>query len=456
MTMDSLRRQLSRARRRDLWLTLTPTLLLIALAFSATLYFVKPAPPKHLVLALAPDEGGARYYARRYQELLKKDGITVELRNTEGSAHSVALLTDPAQHVDVAFVQSGLRDADKVKHVVSLGSLSYVPLWVFYRGAPVEDLRGLAGKRIAVGPEDSSTRALALTLLEANGIASGTEGAPTQLVPAERDAAMEALKAGTVDAAFVLAPAESPAVKKLAAVPGIQLLSFARADAYVRRYPYLSKLVLPRGVFDLAKDVPAHDVVLLSPTANLVARDSLHPALAYLLMRAGSEIHGGAGLLDRAGEFPAPLEAGFPLSSEARRYYQAGVPLLQRYLPFWAANLVDRLWVMLVPIIAVVVPLGRAVPALYRWRVRSRVFRWYARLKEIEIQLEENPGRPMLEDMLKRLEETERSVNQIPTPLAYAENLYFFREHVDVVRRRLVRRLAGVVDDSPAETQATG
>ncbi len=241
---------------------------------------------------------------------------------------------------------------------------------------------------------------------------------------------------------FLASPAEAPAIKKLAATPGIGLISFARADAYVRRFPYLSKVVLPRGVFDLAADVPARDVTLLSPTANLLARDTLHPALAYLLLRIATEVHGNAGMLAHAGEFPAPREAGFPLSTVARRYYQAGVPFLQRYLPFWAANLVDRLWVILVPIIAVLVPLGRAVPALYRWRVRSRVFRWYARLKQIELALEENPGPQVLEDMLKRLDETERAVNQIPTPLAYAENLYFFREHVDVVRRRIARRLS--------------
>ena len=472
MTMDSLRARLARARRRDLLLVLAPSALLLAAAFGLALSFIKPAPPRSLVMAIAPDEGGARYYARRYQELLAKDGITVELRTTEGSAHNVALLEDPEGTVDVAFVQSGTvgvtpapggtrrgaaaqpAPAPKPEdsRVVSLGSVAYVPLWVFYRGEPLDDVRGLAGKRIAVGPPDSSTRALALTLLKANAV----DGGATQLVPHERDAAIEQLKAGTVDAVFLLSPAESPAVKRLAAEPGVRLLSFARADAYVRRYPYLSQLVLPRGVFDLARDVPSHDVRLLSPTANLVARDSLHPALAYLLMRAGSEIHGNAGLLDGAGEFPAAREAGFPLSSEAKRYYSAGVPLLQRYLPFWAANLVDRLWVMLVPIIAVLVPLGRMVPALYLWRVRSRVFRWYARLKEIELQLDENPGRQMLEDMLKRLEETERAVNQIPTPLAYQENLYFFREHVDVVRRRLLRRLSGAPEQPEEDVKATG
>jgi TRAP transporter TAXI family solute receptor len=449
---DMLKQQLRRALRRDLWVTVAPAALIICAAFAVTFFFVKPAPPKTLVLAMAPDEGGFRYFARRYQEILKRHGITLELRTTKGSVTSVELLADESQGVDVAFVQSGTVSSEKAGNVVSLGSLSYVPLWVFYRGDPIDDVASLRGKRISVGPEESGTRALALTLLTANR----ADQAPTELLAFEREAAIEQLKQGKLDAVFLVATAEAPAIQKLAAVPGVRLLSFARGEAYVRRYPYLARLVLPRGAFDLAADIPEQDVVLVAPTANLVARDSLHPALAYLLMRAASEVHGRAGLLDRASEFPAPLETGFPLSSEARRYYEAGVPFLQRYLPFWAANLVDRLWVMLVPIIAVVVPLFRAVPALVLWRVRSRIFRWYASLKEIELQLEENPERPMLEDMMRRLEEAERAVNRIPVPLSYQENLYFFREHIDVVRRRLARRLEGTPERKEVGAQVTG
>jgi TRAP-type uncharacterized transport system substrate-binding protein len=451
MVANKLKEQFRRTWRRDLWITLAPAALIIGAAFAVTFYFVKPAPPKALVLAMAPDEGGFRYFARRYQEVLARDGISLVLRPTKGSVINVGLLSDDTAGVDVAFVQSGTVGKAKPDNIVSLGSLSYVPLWVFYRGEPVDDVLGLRGKRIAVGPTESGTRALALSLLEATGAAA----APTELLPFERDEAIAQLKQGQIDAVVLVSPAESPAIKKLAATPGVRLLSFARADAYVRRFPYLSKLVLPRGVFDLQADIPERDVVLLAPTANLVARDSLHPALAYLLMRAASEIHGSSGMLDRAGEFPAALETDFPLSSEARRYYQAGVPLLQRYLPFWAANLVDRLWVMLVPIIAVVVPLGRAVPALYLWRLRSRIFRWYARLKELELQLEENLERATLEDMLKRLEEIERAVNRIPMPVSYAENLYFFREHIDLVRRRIIRRLGGGAESTEVALRAT-
>jgi TRAP transporter TAXI family solute receptor len=449
---DKLKAQLRRTLRRDLWLTLGPALALVGIAFAITFYFIKPAPPKTLVIATPQDEGGFRYFARKYQEILARDGITLEVRPTKGSLTSIELLTDKSAGVDVAFVQSGAVPAEKAAGVVSLGSLSYAPLWVFYRGEPIDDVRGLRGRRISVGPEESGTRSLALTLLAANHV----EKAPTELVALGREESIEQLKQGKLDAVFLVSTAESPVIQKLAAVPGIHLLSFSRAEAYVRRYTYLSRHVLPRGVFDLAADVPQGDVALLAPTANLVAKESLHPALAYLLLRAASEVHGKAGMLDKTGEFPAPLEAGFPLSSEARRYYESGVPLLQRYLPFWAANLVDRLWVMLVPIIAVVVPLFRVVPALFLWRVRSRIFRWYARLKEIELQLDDSPGREMLGDMMRRLDEAEREVNRIPMPLSYSENLYFFREHIEVVRRRIVRRLA----DAPAavahEAQATG
>jgi hypothetical protein len=185
-------------------------------------------------------------------------------------------------------------------------------------------------------------------------------------------------------------------------------------------------------------------VVLISPTANLIVRDTLHPALAYLLMRAATQIHGPAGILNREGEFPAARNTGFPLSQQAVRYYQSGAPFLQRYLPFWAANLVDRLWVMLLPVIAVLFPLVKVVPAAYRWRVQSRIYRWYARLKELELQLDEAADRPRLEEMLERLDSIERSVNRIRTPLAYSSNLYSFRVHIDLVRHRVLGKLGSL------------
>jgi TRAP-type uncharacterized transport system substrate-binding protein len=424
--------------RRDLLIALAPVVLLTVIALAVAFHFVQPAPPKKIVMASGQREGRYGYYAKKYKEFLGRNGVTLEIHPSSGAVQNMALLMDEKSGVDVGFVQGGTGFGANAPDLVSLGSLYYEPLWVFYRGAPLQDLDGLRGKKIAIGAEESGTRALALQLLAMNGAVLP----PTQLLPLGGQEAEDQLTSGKIDAVMLVAPADSGSVPRLTAARGIHLLSFERAEAYTRLFPYLTKLILPRGVFDLATNEPAHDVVLISPTANLIARESLHPALAYLLMRAASEIHGGAGVLDREGEFPAPRDTGFPLSEEGKRYYKSGAPLLQRYLPFWAANLVDRLWVVLVPILAISLPLIRLVPPLYRWRVRSRIYRWYARLKEIELQLDESPGALKLEDMLERLEAIERSVNHIPTPLAYSENLYAFRGHIDLVRQRVVQRLA--------------
>ena len=428
-----LSRKFRRATRRDLLFAVLPALLFIIAAFALAYHFVKPAPPKKIVMASGKREGGYAYFAKRYREILAKNGVVLEVRESNGAVENVELLTAENSDVDVAFVQGGTAFAVNAPHLVSLGSVYYEPLWVYYRGPVISDVGPLQGKKIAIGPFESGTRALALQLLSVNG----TVLPPTTLLPLSGKDAADALQAGTIDAAFFVSPAESPMIEKLASDPNLNLLSFERADAYSRRFPYLTELLLPKGVFDFMANIPKENVKLLSPTANLIAQDTLHPALAYLLMRAATQIHGESGLLHKAGTFPAPLDANFPLSPEATRYYKTGAPFLQRYLPFWAANLVERLWVMLVPAIAIMVPLFRTIPPLYRWRVRSRIYRWYARLKEIELQLDEEPRPVPLTDMLERLDVIERSVNRIPTPLAYSENLYSFRQHIELVRARV-------------------
>ena len=436
-----LPRRFRTGNRRDLLIALTPIFAILVAAIAIGVYFIKPAPPAKLVMASGQREGRYGYYAKQYKEFFARNGVKLEIHPSTGAVQNVALLMDEDSGVDVAFVQGGTGFGANAPDLVSLGSLYYEPLWVFYRGAPITDLDGLRGKKIAIGADESGTRALSLQLLAMNG----TVLPPTQLLPIGGKDAEEQLMSGKIDAVMVVAPADSGSITRLTAAPGIHLLSFERAEAYTRLFPYLNKLILPRGVFDLATNVPAKDVILIAPTANLIARDSLHPALAYLLMRAATEIHRGAGALDREGEFPSPRDTGFPLSEEAQRFYKSGPPLLQRYLPFWAANLVDRLWVVLLPILAISVPLVKLVPPLYRWRVRSRIYRWYARLKEIELQLDDKPDTVKLEEMLERLEKIEGAVNGIPTPLAYSDNLYSFRSHIDLVRQRVVQRLARLV-----------
>lgn len=433
-----IRKTLQRISSRDLWMAATPVAIALGLAIMVAMFFIEPGPPRRIVMSTGAVDDGYHIYGQRYKEILARDGVTVELRTSAGSQENVTRLLDEGADVEVGFFQGGSAFAANAPGLVSLGSIYYEPLWVFYRGAPVHDFGGFKGKRLAIGPEESGTRALALQLLAVNA----TVMPPTVLSPESGQRAMEMLLAGTIDAQFLVAPADSPIVEKLVSAPGIRLLSLDRAEAYARRFPYLTRLTLPRGVFDFIGNVPAADVTLVSPTANLLARDTLHPALAFLLMRAATEIHGNAGLLSKAGEFPAPLNAEFPLSSEAQRYYKAGPPFLQRYLPYWVAVLVDRLWIVLLPALALLVPLTRIIPPIYRWRVRSRIYRWYARLKEVELALDEEQGEEKLEELLERLDKVEQSVNRINTPLAYSDNLYLFKQNVDLVRARVRWRLA--------------
>jgi TRAP-type uncharacterized transport system substrate-binding protein len=437
---EVINRKLHNLSQRDLLLTLIGATLLALAAFILALRFVEPAPPDRIVMSTSPVDGGYHMFALRYKEILARDGVTLVLRPSAGSQQNVSRLMDEKSDVQVGFLQGGSAFSVNAPHLVSLGSIYYEPLWVFYRGAEVKDFDGLRGHKIAIGPEASGTRALALQLLAVNAAVMP----PTELLPDDGKRANKLLLEGSIDALFLVGPPESPLVEELVSAPGIRLLSLARAEAYTRRFPALTKLTLPQGVFDFVKNLPAHDVTLISPTANLLALDTLHPALAYLLMRAASEIHGGAGLLNKAGDFPAPLNSEFPLSDEAKRYYKSGAPFLQRYLPYWAAVLVDRLWITLLPLLALSVPLGRALPAIYRWRVRSRIYRWYAKLKEVELEMDESIGADKLKDLLARLDQIERAVNGINTPLAYADNLYAFRQNVNLVRQRVRAQLTEI------------
>ena len=424
--------------RRDLWLTITPVVLIALAAFVFAFRFVEPAPPNSIVISTGAVDGGYHMFALRYREILARDGVKVELRPSAGSQENVSRLLDEKSDVEVGFLQGGSAFSTNAPDLVSLGSIYYEPLWVFYRGPEIHDFGALQGRKLAIGPEESGTRALALQLLAVNAAVMP----PTMLLPESGQHAADLLLQGKLDAVLLVAPPESPLVEQLISAPGIRLLSLDRADAYTRRFPSLTRLTLPQGVFDFVKNVPARDVTLISPTANLLAVDGLHPALAYLLMRAASEVHGGAGLLHKAGEFPAPLNSEFPLSAEATRYYKSGPPFLQRYLPYWAAVLVDRLWLTLLPVLALLVPLGRIVPAVWRWRARSRIYRWYAKLKEVELNLDEQSPAEKLTELLSQLNQIESAVNRINTPLAYTDNLYAFRQNVNLVRQRVRDQLA--------------
>ncbi|MBI4754225.1 MAG: ABC transporter substrate-binding protein [Betaproteobacteria bacterium] len=431
------RRKLRELSLRDALTVGLPLVLVLVAGFWLAAQFIKPAPPDFLVFSSGGEGGAYQLYAARYQQILSGEGIELRERPSAGSIDNLQRLLDEDGDVDAAFVQGGTGADIATDRLVSLGSLYPEPLWIFYRGhRDLDHLGQLRGLRLAVGPEGSGTRKLALELLEANGIAA----APTRLLPLSGLEAVKALRQGRVDVLFVVGAAHSAAVWSAFYTPGVRLMSLANAEAYPRRFPYLSHLVLPQGAIDLERSIPQQDVHLVAPVATLVVREGLHPALIDLLLQAAQEAHGGHGLFQKQGEFPRATQVDFPLSPEAQRFYRSGKPFLQRYLPFWIATLLDRMLVMLIPLFAVLIPVLKFAPSLYGWRVRSRIYRWYGELKFLEDEMERDPRARPANEWMQRLENIERNASRIRTPLAFADQLYTLRQHIALVRRGMERR----------------
>ena len=422
---------------RDFWATLVPALAILIAAFWIAFQFVQPAPPKKVVMTGGAEGGAYESYATQYRDRLAVEGVTLELRSSAGSVENLKRLMDDNSGISIGFVQGGIAKAGDDENLMSLAGLYYEPLWVFYRGsADLDHASRLRGRRIAIGAEGSGTRPLALQVLAL----AGMDARNTTLLDLDAAHAAEALARGQIDAAMMVADSNSPLVARLLHDKRVRLMSFAQAEALTRHLPFLSHVVLPEGGIDFAANLPARDVHLVAPTANLVVRDDIHPALITLLLQAATDIHGGPGLLRKAGEFPSDKGVDFAMSVDAERYLKSGPPFLQRHLPFWMAVFIDRMVVMLVPVLAILVPVVRFTPTVYAWRIKSRIYRWYGKLKVLEIDMQSAKSADEVRALIERLDAIEQSVSRIPTPLAFSEYLYNLRSHIDLVRGRLDRR----------------
>ncbi len=435
---------------RELFLTTAPFLLLAIGLLALAYWLLDPTPPKTVTLATGQDQGAYAEFGKRYVQILKQSGIEVRVRSTAGAAENIALLRDPDGAVDIAFVQGGADperaaggDDAESDDLVSLGSLFYEPVWLFYRGDSAErllkapeltSLGQLAGWRLNIGAPGSGVPNLMGRLMDANQL----DPSSVTLLRQGQTPAVVGLLDGSIDALVFASAPESLLVQMLLQTPGIRLFDFAQAEAYARRFPFLSPVTLPRGVVDLAKDLPPADVHLVAPTATLVARKQTHPALIQLFVQAAQQVHGGAGWFQKKGDFPSARNTERPLAKEAQRFYASGAPVLQRYLPFSLANLADRMWPAILTIIAALLPLSRILPPLYTFRIRSRVFRWYRQLREVEDAIGRRPNA----ELLQELEAIEKRVEQVTVPLSYADELYSLRTHIHMVAERLIEPAA--------------
>ena len=431
---------------RDLAATAVPFVLL-ALALLVGAYLVlQPNPPRRVVLATGPEQSDYAEFGKRYAAALKRHHIEVVLRPTEGSSANRRLLRDEKENVDFGFVRGGSSEAIRAEDekgtglpLVTLGSLFYEPVWIFYRteaarklpGKKLERLDQMRGWRVNSGGRGAGSTALFVKLLNASGLTRED----VKIERLDLTHAAIGLFNNELDAMVLVSAPESPILQMLLRTPGISLLEFSQAEAYSRRFGYLSAVSLPRGVADLAHDVPPRDTPLIAPTSMLVAREGTHPALVQLFVQAARDIHAEPGWFARAGQFPSKEDIEFPLAPEAERFFKSGTPFMQRYVPFWLANLIDRMWVALFSIIAILIPVARLVPPIYNFRIRSRIFRWYRQLRQVEDAI--SAGKVPAAELLEELNKLDAKAERIAVPLSYTDELYSLRGHIALVRERL-------------------
>jgi hypothetical protein len=376
--------------------------------------------------------------AEKYKAALAKNGIKVQILTSEGSLDNLKRITTQEQKVDLALVQSGSENEDtKLDEVVSLGGLSYQPLFFFYRGNHIERLAEMKGKTIAIGKAGSGARRLSLKLLKLNNIDE-----KANIVTMEGEEVSAALLDKKIDGAFLMGEDASVKVlRNLLFAPDIHLFNFKNAAAYLRKIDILHILDLPEGVLDFEKNIPEETITLMGPMVELIAIKDLHPALSDAVLDAATEINGTAGIFKKRGEFPIAAENKIKLSDDAQRFYKSGKSFLYRYLPFWLASLVNRILVSFLPMLLILIPAVRSVPAIFRWLGQMRIRRRYRALLRLEGKFKHEIDPNKLKDLNEQFEQIEKDVLHMKVRAVNADQFYSLRAHIDYVRRLMATRL---------------
>ena len=399
----------------------------------ALIYFL-PSPPSKVVMATAFKGGVFEYYGRQYREVFARFHIELEPRETAGSGENIKLLQDPNSDVEVAFVNAGISDGKHAPGLLSLGTVFNLPFWMFYSSnEPFDRLSQLKGKRIAVGPAGSGTRLAAEQILGKGGVNSET----ATLLPFIAATAVEALNDGKVDAVWILGSPDSPSVHSLLQNPNVRLMSFPTAEAFTIIFPDLVRLVLPRGVIDIDRNIPPDDVPLMGTTAKVLVRGDLHPEIVQLLLQTMVEVHGGRQIFQRSGEFPNSTDTEYPVAPAAIDFYKNGPSFMQRHVPLWLSVHAQRAIAVLVTAVALSFPMFRFLPTAYNWINRRRLFYWYAQLKKLEASFDTSPANQHLAKAQAEVERIEEAVSHIHFPLTFSDQLYNLRSHIDIVRRKI-------------------
>jgi len=419
---------------------------LVALLCLALFLFINSAAPTKLTITAG--EEGSIYHnnALKYKALLAKEGVTLTILPSNGSIDNLNKLADKRVNVDIGFVQSGVAANTKINKLMSLGSIAYQPLVIFYHGEGKHLISDFAGQRLNIGEPGSGTRSLALNILKENGI---LPGGATQLIEKPSVNPVDDLLQDKIDAIFVMGDSISTnLIKTLVITPDINIFNFNQADGYTRRIKTLHKLVLPEGSIDLGKNIPVNDLNLIAPSVELIARDTLHPALSDLLLDVASQVHGPASLFAKSGEFPNLTTQEYRISSDATRYYKSGKSFLYRDFPFWVASFINRILVVLIPLLLILIPTIKLAPLIYRWKIQLSIYPFYKALLELESDaFKTTINANKRQEIMSNLDQLEARLSKIKIPAAFADMFYGLRGHINFVRTRLMaEQISDAVD----------
>ena len=409
----------------------------VGVASLALIYFI-PAPPSKVVMATAFRGASFEYYGRQYREIFARSHVELELRETAGAVENLKLLQDPNADVQIAFVTGGLSDPKHAPGVLSLGTVYDQPFWIFYpANEKLDQLSQLKGKRIAVGPEGSATRHMAEQILSKGGVNSET----ASFLPFAGEAADQALKNGQVDAVWIIGVPEATAVQSFLRNPSVRPMSFPLAEAFTRIFPDLTRMTLPQGTIDIERMIPANDVQLIGTKSKVLVRSDLHPEIVQLLLQTMKEVHSGADLFHRSGEYPNGSDSEYAVAPTAIDFYKSGPSFMQRHLPLWLSIHAQRAIALLVTGIAIGFPLLHFLPQSYNWMIRRRLFFWYAELRTLEASFDSITSHKQLIDKQAEIERIEDELSKIHFPLTFSDQVYNLRHHIDLVRRKIASRL---------------
>lgn len=414
-----------------------PVLLFIIFSFYLTSKFIEPAPKKELIIATGQKDGTYYKTALIYKKLLEKENVKITLLQTQGSVENFELLL--SKKADIAFLQNGIIPKSTPLTQKSLANIYYEPLWVFYKNNnyQMEYLVELISKRIAIGVEGSGTNDLATKILLNNGINSSNSN--LQNISSKKG--KESLLKGDIDALFMVSNHKNSIVKELLENPNINILNVKRAQAYSRTYNSMEVLSLYEGTIDLYRNIPSNDIKLLSTTATLVVNDDVPSELIRLLLKNIKEVHNGKNFFSSVNEFPNINNLNIDIHEEAIKYFNYGDNFLEKIFPYWIASNIDRLKILLIPLLTLLFPLFKGFFPLYTWTMRSKIFKWYKELRELETQLD-NLNKEQLKDKLLYLENLKKEIHKVTkVPLSFMGEYYNLGLHIELMIQRLRKRV---------------